>query len=133
VAILVVMDVQGGAAMSDEQDHMDDELTGSDNGARRATTAVLNSAQEVAARVRTTASRAAERLPSSVSDAQGAARDTQRALDQMPSETLLLGTGFWLGMTAGLWLKGANRVLVALALMPAAAMASTLVRRRPQA
>jgi len=44
-----------------------------------------------------------------------------------------LGTGFWVGLTAGLWLRGANRLLVALVLLPAAAMANVLLRRRPGA
>ena len=119
--------------MTGQQDQLNDELDESRNGAGRATTVVLNSAQDVAGRLRTTASRAAERLPGSMSDAQNAARDTQHALDQMPSEALLMGTGFWIGLTAGLWLRGANRLLVALALLPAAAMASSLARRRPDA
>lgn len=119
--------------MADQQNEINEGLDESRNGARRARTAVLSSAQDVAEKMRTTASRAATRLPSSVSDAQVAARGTQQALDQMSNETLLLGTGFWVGLTAGLWLKGANRMLVALVLLPAVAMANVLVRRRPGA
>lgn len=119
--------------MADQQDEINNGLDEGRDGAGRAKTAVLSSAQDVAGRLRTTASRAAVRLPGSMSDAQVAARGTQQALDQMSSETLLLGTGFWVGLTAGLWLRGANRLLVALVLLPAAAMANVLLRRRPGA
>jgi hypothetical protein len=119
--------------MAEQQNQGNGESNESRDGARQATAAVLNSAQDVAGRLRSGASRAADRLPASMSDAQNAARGTQRALDEMPSETLLIGTGFWLGLTAGLWLRGANRLLVMLAALPAAAMASTLARRRPGA
>jgi hypothetical protein len=127
------MGAQGGIDMANQQNEINDGPNENGNGARRAKTVVLSGAQDVAGRVRMTASRAAVRLPGSMSDAQVAARGTQQALDQMSSETLLLGTGFWVGLTAGLWLKGANRLMVALVLLPAAAMANAFLRRRPGA
>jgi len=90
---------------------------------------VAESAQDAAELVRTTAEKAAARLPEVAATAQDAARDTQRKLDQMPNQALVIGTSVSVGMAAGLFLGGANRLLVALALAPAAAMAMTMVNR----
>jgi hypothetical protein len=103
--------------------------TGGTNGSHRTSAATLMNPQEVADLVRSTAERAAERFPQTMSDAQTVARDTQRALEQLPSETLYLGTGFSLGLAVGLYLHGSNRALVLLALTPAIAMAGTLLGR----
>lgn len=99
-----------------------------DNG-EGAADALLSGAQNAAETVRHTAERAAARLPDAVAGAQVAARDTQRALDGMDDKALLVGTSFSLGLGVGLFLTGANRLLVALALAPAAAMVMTIVGR----
>ena len=93
---------------------------------------VAGGAQEAAEKVRLGAERAAERLPDAVAGAQVAARDTQRALDEMPNQALLLGTSFSIGLGVGLFLTGSNRLLVLAALAPAAAMAATLLGREEQ-
>jgi hypothetical protein len=90
---------------------------------------VMGGAQEAAEKLRVGAERAAERLPEAVSTAQVAARDTQRRLEEMPNQTLIVGTSFSLGLGVGLFLTGYNRLLVLLALAPAAAMAATLMNR----
>ena len=79
--------------------------------------------------IKNTAERAAERWPEAVATAQVAARDTQQALERMPNQGLVIGTSFSLGRGVGLFMSGANRLLVLLALAPAAAMAATLVAR----
>jgi hypothetical protein len=61
--------------------------------------------------------------------AQVAARDTQQALERMPNQGLLIGTSFSIGLGTGLFMSGSNRLLVLLALAPAAAMVATLVGR----
>lgn len=99
------------------------------NGARQGANGVLAGAQDAADMVRTTAERAAERWPEAVAGAQTAARDTQRALEKMPNQGLVIGTSFSLGLGVGLFMTGANRLLVLLALAPAAAMAATLLAR----
>jgi uncharacterized membrane protein YdbT with pleckstrin-like domain len=97
---------------------------------RRPVTAVITAgAQDAAEMVRSSAERAAARLPDAVAGAQGAARDTQRALESMPSQALVMGTSFSLGLGVGLFLSGANRLLVTLALVPAGAMALTMLGR----
>ena len=104
--------------------------TGTDqNGAKRGAVGVLAGAQDAAEIVRTTAERAAEKWPEAVAGAQTAARDTQLALERMPNQGLLVGTSFSLGLGVGLFMTGANRLLVALAIAPAVAMAATLLAR----
>jgi hypothetical protein len=93
---------------------------------------VMGTAQEAAGKIRMGAERAAERLPEAVATAQVAARDTQRMLDEMPNQALLIGTSFSLGLGVGLFLTGYNRLLVLVALVPAAAMAATLLNREGQ-
>ena len=90
---------------------------------------VAESAQDAAELVRATAEKAAAKLPDVASTAQDAARDTQRRLDAMPNQALLVGTSFSIGAAAGLFIGGSNRLLVVLALAPAAAMVMTLMNR----
>lgn len=94
--------------------------------------ALGSSAQDAAGVVRDTAERAAARMPEVAANAQVAARDTQRALDSMPSQALIVGTSFSLGLAAGLFVGGANRLLVVLALAPAGAMAMTILGRNDE-
>lgn len=87
---------------------------------------VLSNAPEL---VRSTAAQAVERFPEVAASAQTVARDTQRQLEKMPNQGLLAGTSFSLGLGVGLFMSGANRLLVVLAMAPAAAMAATLLAR----
>jgi pantoate kinase len=103
------------------------------NGSRGMGAAVMSATQDAAGVVRTTAERAAAKLPDAVAGAQVAATETQRVLDEMPSQALLIGTSFSLGLGVGLFVSGANRLLVALALAPAGAMALTMFGREQAA
>ena len=116
-----------GRTQSDTQTDTDTQ-----NGARGVGAAVMTATQDAADAVRTTAEKAAARLPEAVAGAQVAATETQRVLDEMPSQALLIGTSFSLGMGVGLFATGANRLLVALAVAPAAAMALTIFGRGQQ-
>jgi len=100
---------------------------------RKVADSVVSGAQDVADMAKTTYDRAAERLPDAVAKAQTAAGDAQRALERAPNQGLIVGTSFSLGLGAGLFMSGANRLLVLLALAPAAAMAATLVAREQEA
>ena len=100
------------------------------NGSKRAD--VFVGAQEAAEMIKSTAGRAAERWPEAVAGAQTYARDTQRALERMPNQGLVIGTSFSLGLGVGLFMTGANRLLVLIALAPAAAMAATLLAREDE-
>jgi hypothetical protein len=111
--------------------------TGSDandatNGSRQPMDAVISGAQSAAGAARDTAAQAAARLPDAVASAQVYARDTQRTLDGMDDQTLIAGTTFSLGLGIGLFVSGAHRLLVAAALVPAGAMALTLLGRAPR-
>lgn len=86
-------------------------------------------AQATAEAVRSAAEVAADRLPAAVATAQEVSRDTARTLDELPDQALVMGTSFSLGLGVGLFLAGYNRLLVILALAPAAAMAATLLNR----
>ena len=101
----------------------------SKNGSRRSSVDVMTGAQEAAELVKSTAERAVEHWPEAVAGAQTYARDTQKALEQMPNQGLVIGTSFSLGLGVGLFMSGANRLLVLLSLVPAAAMAATLLSR----
>jgi hypothetical protein len=106
--------------------------TAEKNGVQKAADGVFASAQDAADVVKTTYDRAAERFPDAVAKTQVAARDTQKALERMPNQGLLVGTSFSLGLGVGLFTSGANRLLVLLALAPAAAMVATLVARQEE-
>ena len=84
-------------------------------------------------RIRASVERAAEHMPEAMAGAQSAARDTQRRLDQMSDENLLAGASFSLGLAIGLFVSGTSRLLVALTLVPAAAMLTTLMGREREA
>lgn len=100
---------------------------------RGSATAMMAGAQE---RIKAGVGKAAEVMPEAMASAQVAARDTQRALDQMSDQGLLVGASFSLGLGVGLLVSGANRLLVFFVLAPAAAMLATLMGResvRPEA
>ena len=104
------------------------------NGTSKSSEGILagaqDAAQDAADMVKSTYDRAAERFPEVADTAQTAARDTQRALERMPNQGLLVGTSFSIGLGTGLFMSGANRMLVLLALAPAAAMVATLLGRK---
>jgi len=102
------------------------------NGTSKSSAGILAGAQDVADTVRSTAEKAAERWPEVAAGAQTAARDTQKALERLPNQGLVIGTSFSLGLAVGLFMSGVNRLLVLLALAPAAAMAATLFSREEE-
>jgi len=92
--------------------------------------AMMAGAQE---RIRAGVGKAADAMPDAMASAHSAARDTQRRLDQMSEDNLLAGASFSLGLAIGLFVSGSSRLLVALTLVPAAAMLSTLMNREREA
>jgi hypothetical protein len=87
-------------------------------------------AQEAAGKIRAGAEK---HLPEAVAGAEGAARETQKVLGEMPNQALIIGTSFSLGLGVGLFITGSNRLLVLAAIAPAMAMAATLLSRDPEA
>jgi hypothetical protein len=102
---------------------------GNDSTSRQPMNAVMSTAHDAADVARQTAAQAAARLPDAVAATQVYARDTQKQLNGLDDQSLIAGTTFSLGLGIGLFLSGAHRLLVAAALVPAGAMAMTLLGR----
>lgn len=84
---------------------------------------------DVADTVRTRAQDVATRLPEAAEMTRGAIGQAAEQLERSSTDSLVTGAAFSLGVVAGLLLAGANRLLVAIALLPAAAMGATLLER----
>jgi hypothetical protein len=95
-----------------------------------AKTVAQDVAQQAAAGVRTVADELAQRLPEAAATTRMAVEDATRRMEAGSDEMLSAGTTLSLGLAIGLLIGGANRFLVALALIPAAAMGMTLLDRR---
>jgi hypothetical protein len=90
---------------------------------------VASTARGIAADVADKAAAAAQRLPDAAS-ATGAQFERANQLIQRESdEVLAVGTAMSLGLALGLFLGGASRLLVVLALVPASMMGFTLFDR----
>jgi hypothetical protein len=86
--------------------------------------------RDAADTVLSVANDAAARLPEAAATTREAIADARRAIDSGSDETLSAGTLVAFGFALGLLVGGANRLLVLLALVPAAAMGVTLLDRR---
>ncbi|MEP7360307.1 MAG: hypothetical protein ABI744_01880 [Chloroflexota bacterium] len=106
---------------------------GNDSTSREPLSAVMSTAHDAADIARQTAAQAAARLPDAVAATQVYARDTQKQLNGLDDQTLIAGTTFSLGLGIGLFLSGAHRLLVTAALVPAGALAMTLLGRERSA
>src|SRR4029453_923534 len=71
----------------------------------------------------------AARLPEATQATRQAVEDANRAIQSGSDEALMAGTTLSVGLALGLLLGGATRLLVILALIPAAAMGFTLLDR----
>lgn len=86
-------------------------------------------AKAVAGNVGNVANEAVARLPEATQATRQAVEDANRAIQGGSDEALMAGTTLSVGLALGLLLGGANRLLVILALIPAAAMGFTLLDR----
>jgi len=86
-------------------------------------------AKAVAENVGNVANEAVARLPEATQATRQAVEDANRAIQSGSDEALMAGTTLSVGLALGLLLGGANRLLVILALIPAAAMGFTLLDR----
>ncbi len=85
--------------------------------------------RDVAANVRGAAETVAARLPDAAAQARGAVDEAARRIETGSDEMLTAGTTLSLGLAIGMLIGGAPRILVALALIPAAAMGLTILDR----
>ena len=85
--------------------------------------------REVATEVADRANAVAARLPEAAATTRGAVEEAARRMEAGSDEMLAVGASLSLGLAIGMLLGGANRILVALALIPATAMGFTLLDR----
>jgi hypothetical protein len=100
--------------------HLDTSTNGSD---------VASTAKDVASTVADRASAAAAKLPDAANATGVQLGRANERIQSESDEVLTVGTSLSLGFALGLLLGGANRILVFLALVPAAAMGYTLFDR----
>jgi hypothetical protein len=86
-------------------------------------------ASDVASGVRGAAETVAARLPEAAANTRAAVDEAARRIETGSDEMLTAGTTLSLGLAVGLLIGGASRLLVVLALIPAAAMGMTLLDR----
>jgi hypothetical protein len=79
--------------------------------------------------VRGAAETVAARLPEAAATTRAAVDEAARRIETGSDEMLTAGATLSLGLALGLLIGGANRILVTLALIPAAAMGMTLLDR----
>lgn len=101
-----------------------DESTSSDNERDIAATT-----REVASGVADRAGMVAARLPEAAATTRGAVEEAARRMEAGSDQMLAVGASLSLGLAIGMLIGGANRILVALALIPATAMGFTLLDR----
>ena len=87
-------------------------------------------AGELAEGARQVAGEVANRLPGAAATTRDAIGVANRQIEGAPTDVLMVGTSLSIGVAIGLLLGGSNRLLVATALIPAAAMGATLLERR---
>ena len=91
--------------------------------------AVGDAAAEAAGTVRAAAGDAVARLPEVAATTRSAIEDANRQMRAGSDEMLSVGSVLSFGFAMGLLIGGASRLLVAVALIPAAAMGLTLMDR----
>ena len=84
---------------------------------------------DVASGVRGAAETVAARLPDAAATTRAAVDEAARRIETGSDEMLTAGAILSVGLALGLFIGGASRILVTLALIPAAAMGMTLVDR----
>ena len=85
--------------------------------------------RDVANEVAERASAVAARLPEAAATTRTAVEEAARRMESGSDEALAVGAALSVGLAIGLLLGGGNRLLVALALIPATAMGFTLLDR----
>ena len=92
-------------------------------------TVVTDAVADVATTASSIAADASARLPVAASTTRAAFEDANRRIHASSDEMLRLGTAVSFGFVAGLLIAGANRILVAMALVPLTMMGLTLLER----
>lgn len=72
---------------------------------------------------------ASAQMPAVMETASSALNESARRLEESPDDVLTIGAALSAGIALGLYIGGANRILVTLAMIPALAMGFTLLGR----
>ena len=91
--------------------------------------ATQTTTRDVATEVAERANAVASRLPEAAATTRGAVEEAARRMEAGSDEMLAVGAALSLGLAIGMLIGGANRLLVAMALIPATAMGFTLFDR----
>ena len=112
----------------------DVQSTSTTNGSSSSTSPTAkDQARDVAANVRGAAETVASRLPEAAAQTRAAVDEAARRIETGSDEMLTAGTSLSLGLAIGMLIGGAPRLLVAVALVPAAAMGLTILDRSSRA
>ena len=103
---------------------------GQDEGERGFVADLPANARQVADAASAAAGEMANRLPAAAASTREALGEASRQMESAPTDVLIAGTSLSVGVALGLLLGGSPRLLVALALIPAAAMGAALMERR---
>jgi hypothetical protein len=107
--------------------------TGSASRAGGSGTSPREMVGDVATGVRGAAETVAAKLPDAAASTKAAVDEAARRIETGSDEMLTAGATLSLGLALGLLIGGASRILVTLALIPAAAMGMTLLDRNGRA
>jgi hypothetical protein len=108
---------------------LSDEATKAVDAIEESTRGTRANLADAAGTVRGVASDVAARLPDAAASTRSAIDEADRQLKSSSDEMLSAGTSLTFGLAIGLLIGGANRLLVAAALVPVAAMGLTLLGR----
>jgi hypothetical protein len=100
-----------------------------DNDVESTAREIASATRDVATEVADKASAVASRLPEAAATTRSAVEEAARRMEAGSDEMLAMGASLSLGLAIGMLLGGANRILVALALIPVTAMGFTLLNR----
>ena len=89
----------------------------------------LATGREVVSDVAERAGAVVAKLPDAAATTRGAVEEANRRMEAGTDEMLAVGASLSLGLAIGMLVAGGNRILVALALIPATAMGFTLFDR----
>jgi hypothetical protein len=100
-----------------------------DNEVESTAREIASATRDVATEVADKAGAVASRLPEAAATTRSAVEEAARRMEAGSDEMLAMGASLTLGLAIGMLLGGANRILVALALIPVTAMGFTLLTR----
>ena len=118
--------------MTGTQDAIRPVVEETDSGVRRRVAVMGHTASTAAERAAAAAGVAAARLPTVAASARSTVLETNRQIRTGSDEVLIVGGALSFGFALGLLFGGANRLLVAGAMLPAATMGLTILERANQ-